>query len=275
MGTRLPPGAVAFAAYILVNLIADNFETGGRDAVGGTAVARLVGMDTATRAELSPPISSLTERGLTFAVDALTKTDSDLARVVAAFGCPPLWARPSGFPTLIHIILEQQVSLASAQAAFDRLSAAGPVRPESFLRFSDNELRMIGFSRQKAAYVRSLAAALLSGEMDLEGLEHQDDGLARSSLTNLKGIGPWSADIYLMMALRRPDVWPRGDLALNQALQEVKGLAKRPTQEEASAIAERWRPWRAAAARVLWHWYLSTPRRRASATQQTSRLVNR
>jgi len=207
----------------------------------------------------------LTDRRLAHAIQALVAVDSDLAHVVRRFGRPPLWGRAAGFATLLHIILEQQVSLASARAAFDRLAAAGPVTPHRFLAYSDTELRTIGFSRQKAAYGRGLARALAAGDLDLSALERLDDEAARAALIGLKGIGPWTADIYLLMALRRPDVWPTGDLALVQAMQEVKGLAQRPTPTEALSIAEAWRPWRAAAARVLWHWYLSTPRRRPAS----------
>ena len=127
------------------------------------------------------------------------------------------------------------------------------------------DLRAIGFSRQKATYVRGLAQALASGELDLDAMEYLDDEAAHSALIRVRGIGPWTADIYLLTALRRPDVWPTGDLALVQALQEVKALPHLASSAEAAAIAESWRPWRAAAARVLWHWYLSTPRRRLAA----------
>jgi DNA-3-methyladenine glycosylase II len=154
------------------------------------------------------------------------------------------------------------VSLASARAAFDRLTAAAPLTPENFLRLSDAQLLSIGFSRQKASYCRGLSVALDSGQLDLEALDALDDEQARAALTRLKGIGPWTADIYLLMALCRPNIWPAGDLALVQALQEVKGLGRRPNTVEALAIAETWHPWRAAAARILWHWYLSTPRQR-------------
>ena len=210
---------------------------------------------------ISAPLS-LTDESLRTAVETLAAFDSDLARVVAAFGCPPLWGRRPGFPTLLHIILEQQVSLASAPAAFDRLAAAGPVTPENLLRLNDTELRVIGFSRQKAGYARGLALALASGELDLEALAEIEDRTAHRMLVGLKGIGPWTADIYLLMALGRPDIWPVGDIALLQAMQELKRLPQRPSNEMALTIAEGWRPWRAAAARILWHWYLSTPRRR-------------
>jgi DNA-3-methyladenine glycosylase II len=220
--------------------------------------------------EGSPTVKSrnhkpLTERTLARAVRELAAADADLARVVARFGRPPLWGREAGFATLLHIILEQQVSLASARAAFDRLRTAGPVTPERFLQYSDAELRGVGFSRQKAEYGRGLAQALAAGALDLGALALMDDAAARARLIALKGIGPWTADIYLLMALRRPDIWPSGDLALVLAMQEVKGLPARPTPVEALAIAEQWRPWRAVGARVLWHWYLSTPRRRVTA----------
>jgi DNA-3-methyladenine glycosylase II len=170
----------------------------------------------------------------------------------------------------VYIVLEQQVSLASARAAFNRLAATGPITPDSFLRLSDAELLAIGFSRQKSSYCRGLAAALDSDQLDLASLDELDDHDARAALVQLKGIGPWTADIYLLMALCRPNIWPTGDLALVQALQEVKGLDHRPTGEEALAIAEGWQPWRAAAARILWHWYLSTPRSRGANRNGTA-----
>jgi DNA-3-methyladenine glycosylase II len=184
--------------------------------------------------------------------------DPDLARVISSLGPPPMWAREPGFPTLIHIILEQQVSLASARAAFDRLLAAAvPLTPQRLLEFDDATLKAIGFSRQKMGYSRLLAQAVLQGQLDLEALHSMPDADVRSALVQLKGIGPWSADIYLLMALRRRDVWPNGDLALITALQRVKRLPARPTQMLFDEYGEAWRPWRAVAARVLWHYYLS------------------
>ncbi|RIK35106.1 MAG: DNA-3-methyladenine glycosylase 2 family protein [Chloroflexi bacterium] len=200
----------------------------------------------------------LDEASLQDAVAALVAADHHLAGIVTRYGPPPLWAREPGFPTLIHIILEQQVSLASARAAFDRLLAAvSPLTPARFLTLDDATLRAIGFSRQKAGYARHLAQTLLAGQLDLDQLAQQDDAAVRSALLALKGIGPWSADIYLLMALRRPDVWPVGDLALQVAMQRVKQLPSRPTADEMEELAEPWRPWRAAAARLLWHHYLS------------------
>lgn len=220
---------------------------------------------------MTNPTERLTKRSLDRAVDELASADPDLARVVSAHGYPPLWDRPAGFPTLVHIVLEQQVSLASARAAFDRLSAAAPVTPENFLRFTDTELLAIGFSRQKASYCRGLSAAVAAQQLDLSAIEELDDDAARAALVQLKGIGPWTADIYLLMAQCRPNIWPVGDIALNQAIKEVKGMDRRPSSAEALGIAERWHPWRAAAARLLWHLYLSTPReRRTSRSAQLS-----
>lgn len=201
---------------------------------------------------------TLTDETLLHGVSQLAERDPDLARILATWGPPPLWAREPGFPTLIHIILEQQVSLASAKAAFNRLLAmATPLTPEAFLSLDDSTLKMIGFSRQKMLYGRHLAQAILSGELDLVALAAADDETARMTLLKRKGIGLWTADIYLLMALRRPDIWPVGDLGLVVAMQEVKQLAARPRAEEMDALARPWRPWRAVAARLLWHHYLS------------------
>ena len=203
----------------------------------------------------------LTEESLPRCVATLSKTDADLARVVRECGMPLMWGREEGFPTLVITILEQQVSLASAAAAFARLlAAASPLTPEKFLAFDDARLREFGFSRQKALYCRLLARAVLDGELDFDALRSLDDDAARAALTRLKGVGPWTAEIYLLRALGRPDAWPSGDLALQIAAREVKRLDARPTPAELDALAERWRPFRAVAARMLWQHYLETRR---------------
>ena len=195
-------------------------------------------------------------------IDRLADRDPALAAILTAHGRPPDFSRPPGFPTLIHIILEQQVSLASARAAFDRLLAAPDRRltPAALLRFDDATLKQFGFSRQKTRYCRLLARAVLRGDLDLAGLAHLSDETARHHLTALTGIGPWTADIYLLLALDRPDIWPAGDLALQKAAQAVLGLADRPGTEGMAVLGERWRPYRSAAARLLWHYYLSERR---------------
>lgn len=202
----------------------------------------------------------LTDETLARGLRTLMRRDQDLARVVDQYGPPPMWARQPGFPTLIHIILEQQVSLASARAAFNRLKAAIRVTPRNLLTLDDATLKAIGFSRQKTAYARHLAQAILERRFSPAALEKMNDETARAKLIELKGIGVWSADIYLLMALRRPDVWPHGDLALAVAAHHVKHLPARPTYDQLTAMSEAWRPWRAVAARVLWHYYLSRDR---------------
>lgn len=188
----------------------------------------------------------------------LAARDGDLAHILAEFGTPPEWFRAQGFPTLIHIILEQQVSLASADAAFKRLLAlaAAPLTPEHFLQLEDAELKRAGFSRQKAAYGRHLARSISEGQLQLEAFGEMEDAAVKAELLRVKGIGAWTADIYLLMTLRRPDAWPAGDLALKIAVQEVKRLPARPTPAALEAIAESWRPYRAVAARLLWQYYL-------------------
>lgn len=199
----------------------------------------------------------LTRASLARGVRALAEVDADLGGVARAYGLPPLWEREEGFATLVLTILEQQVSLASALAAFERLRAAAPtVTPESFLDFDDARLRAFGFSRQKALYCRLLARAVIDGELDLSKLSSSSDDEARAELVKLKGIGAWTAEIYLLRALLRPDAWPAGDLALQLAARQVKRLPVRPTSAELDALAERWRPWRAVAARLLWLHYL-------------------
>jgi len=199
----------------------------------------------------------LDDKTLLVAVKALTESDPHLRMVVDRYGPPPLWGREPGFPSLLKIILEQQVSLASAQATYDKLLAkVNPLTPEGLLRLSDEELKATGFSRQKTRYVRIMAEAIIDGSIDLDGLSRLDDEEVMKTLTALTGIGPWTAGIYLLMIMGRPDVWPKGDLALLSAMRDVKELETIPSNEEAAVIAENWRPWRAVGARILWHHYL-------------------
>jgi DNA-3-methyladenine glycosylase II len=199
----------------------------------------------------------LTQEGLLAAVEELATRDADLAGIVARHGPPPLWDREAGFPTLLHIVLEQQVSLASARAAFDRLrAAADPLTPAGFLDLTDAELLAIGFSRQKARYGRALAEAIDSGALDLDALPRLDDDSVHQALQAIPGIGPWTSTIYLLMVLGRPDVWPVGDIALAASVGEVKGLGHRPDAAEMGVLGEAWRPWRSVAARLFWHDYL-------------------
>ena len=198
------------------------------------------------------------EATLTEAVHYLCQKDERLASVVDQYGKPPLWSRDEGFATLIHIILEQQVSLSSAKAAFDKLlQKLGDIRPDLFLQLSDEELKSVGFSRQKSRYGRELAQAILDGSLDLDSLQTLPDKEVSKQITGIKGIGPWTANIYLLMALRRPDIWPDGDLALELAIQYLYIRKKRPTVKSARKMSTRWKPWRSVAARILYHYYLS------------------
>jgi len=204
-----------------------------------------------------PALAPLTHDTLPQAVAELTARDARLARIVDELGTPPLWAREPGFATLLYIILEQQVSLASARAAFGRLqAAAAPLTAERFLGLDDATLRAVGFSRQKTRYGRELASAILSGSLDLDSLEAMEDDAAKRELMKIVGIGRWTADIYLLQALCRPDVWPTGDLALAAAAMRVLGLPTTPTPAELDSLGDGWRPWRAVAARILWLDYI-------------------
>lgn len=191
-------------------------------------------------------------------VRELAARDADLAAIVERYGPPPLWDRRPGFPTLLHIVLEQQVSLASARAAFDRLLAAtDPLTPAAFLALSDDELLRIGFSRQKARYGRAIAVALEDGSLDLDGLGDRPDADVVAVLESMPGIGPWTSSIYLLMVLGRPDVWPVADIALAESVRVVKRLELRPGPDEMTGIGDSWRPLRSVAARLLWHDYLA------------------
>jgi DNA-3-methyladenine glycosylase II len=202
--------------------------------------------------------ASLDHESLLRAVQLLSRRDPDLGRVVRRFGPPPMWAREGGFSTLLHIILEQQVSLASARAAHNKLlEAASPLTPQCFLELNDATLKAVGFSRQKTGYGRHLAESIIEGRLDLDALHSMSDADVRSELVRIKGIGQWTADVYLLMVLRRPDIWPIGDLALATAAQSVKRLKSRPTPQMLDEIGKAWRPWRAVAARILWHHYLN------------------
>lgn len=204
------------------------------------------------------PQSALTQESFQRALQLLTRRDPALRRIVQRCGPPPLWTRPPGFATLIFLILEQQVSLASARAAMQRLlAAAAPLTPARLLELDDATLKQIGFSRQKTAYGRCLAQAILDKRLNLRALPQMNDDQVRAALTQVKGIGRWTADNYLLLALRRPDIFPRGDLALVVAVQKIKRWRARPTQDQLDAIGLQWRPWRAVAARILWHYYLS------------------
>jgi DNA-3-methyladenine glycosylase II len=184
--------------------------------------------------------------------------DADLARIHRRLGDPPIWGRRPGFPALIKIILEQQVSLRSAAAMYRRIDGhVGGISPQAFDRLGVAGLRELGVTRQKAAYCHGLARRVLDGSLNLTAVARASDEEGRRMLLDVPGLGPWSVDIYFLMALRRPDVWPRGDLALATALRDAKGLPALPSYEQQLALASGWSPWRSVAARILWAAYLS------------------
>ena len=199
----------------------------------------------------------MTDFDFELGMQTLIKSDRDLAMVIQKFGQPPRWLRPPGFATLIHIILEQQVSLASAKAVFARLNSQIDLTPQNLLKLDDLELKQIGFSRQKTRYVRGLADAVATEELDLEKLATADDLTIRNRLKTIKGIGDWTVDMYLMMALQRPDIFPSKDLAVAVAIKAIKNLDTRPKPAALEQIAEQWRPYRAIATQILWHYYLN------------------
>lgn len=209
------------------------------------------------------PARALTHASLAAAVRALSRRDRDLEALFRQNGLPPMWARRPGFATLMHIVLEQQVSIVAARSLYRRVrDRIGGMTPEIIVRTGAAKLHRLGLTRQKASYCHGLAQAVLDGSLRLTDIARAPDADGRAGLLALRGIGPWSADIYYLMALRRPDVWPVGDLALAVALHEVMGLPARPDALRQHEISARWAPWRSVAARLLWHYYLNTRRSR-------------
>jgi DNA-3-methyladenine glycosylase II len=205
--------------------------------------------------------SPLTDDTLDAACRALARRDAALGAIYRAHGAPPLWRRRPGFRTLVRIVLEQQVSLASGKATLRRIEAAfGRVSARSVADAGEGGLRSVGVTRQKARYCVLLAVAGLSGDLNLRRVSRSGDEEAMTLLTAFTGVGRWTAEVYLLMALGRPDVWPAGDLALVKAVEAAKALHRRPDEATMRAIAESWRPYRAVAARLLWQDYLARNR---------------
>jgi DNA-3-methyladenine glycosylase II len=216
--------------------------------------------ETSARTPASP-LRPLDEPTLAAAAAELAVVDPDLAGILARHGPPPLWAREPGFATLVAIILEQQVSLTSGAAALGRLdAAAGGLTPAAVVALGEERAREAGLTRQKARYVVGLGERVVDGRLDPVDLSIAADDDVRARLLEIPGIGRWTADIYLLMALGRQDVWPDGDLALAAAMRRSKGLDTLPDAAAQRRIAEAWRPWRAVAARLLWHAYLAGER---------------
>ena len=208
-------------------------------------------------ASMWPMVTHLDQGTFLEAVDLLAGEEPAFANVVDEHGPPPFWLRPAGFPTLVWLIMEQQVSLESGAAMYRRLHGLlGAITPEAVAATLPDELRGIGVTRQKTEYLLVLASSIMSGELDLNLLGEESFDEARQALLSVRGIGPWTADAYLLSALRFPDVFPVGDRALQVGTAEVLGLSAVPGPEELELLALPWRPIRAAAARIIWHSYL-------------------
>jgi DNA-3-methyladenine glycosylase II len=196
---------------------------------------------------------------------ALTLACPHLAKVYAVTGEPPLRVRRPGFAGLAHVIVYQQLSITSADAIWGRLAALlQPFDPATLLAAADEALRRVGLSRSKIATLRVLAEAIANGALNLDALARAPEETIHAELTALKGIGPWTADIYIMFSLGRADAWSPGDLALQYAVKDALLLAERPSLAQMNDVAEAWRPWRGVAARLLWSYY-AVQRRPAAA----------
>lgn len=204
------------------------------------------------------PSERLSPASLEDAARKLAGRDKDLASILERFGPPPLWARRPGFPTLVKIILEQQVSLASAASIFSRLQKnVIPFHPARMIELGEVHLKSQGLTRQKISYCLHLAQSLHDKHLNLSRLGRMSDDEVKAALMEVKGIGSWSADVYLLMALGRADIWPAADLALAVAVSNLKRLQGRPNPNQLIEIAEPWRPFRSVAARMLWQYYLA------------------
>jgi len=193
--------------------------------------------------------------------DKLASVDPDLQKIIDTHGYPPFWSRPNSFESLVHIILEQQVSLASALSALNKLrERVQEITPARILLLTDEEMRACYVSRQKNSYIKYLAEALLSRQLNLDEFHQLSDDEIRAKLVALKGIGNWTADVYLMFALQRADIFPVGDLAVVNAIKRVKQLPFETTRQEMVEIAGKWQPYRTLASMLLWHYYLSAPK---------------
>lgn len=207
---------------------------------------------------LLPVVERFDETTFKEACILLMAEDSSLRHLVERWGLPDFWNRRPGFETLALLVLEQQVSLESGAAMYRRLAGLiGHVTPENVTAAGEHRLRSIGVTRQKTTYLLDLAQRIIDGILDLDRLETQSITEARSVLLAVRGIGPWTADAYLLSASRRPDMWPVGDRALQVGVGETLGTSSTPTADELESIGEPWRPIRAAAARMIWHGYLS------------------
>ena len=189
-------------------------------------------------------------------IEALEKRDPKFRLIRENFGMPPFWQRPQGFETLCKIILEQQVSLESGKAAFEKLNSFIPeFAPKHLIKLSDSQMKKATISRQKTSYLRELSNLILDGSLELEALPELDDDECLQCLIQVKGIGYWTAKVYMMFALKRPDIFPEGDIALINAAKELWDLTNK---EEVINRSIEWSPFRTTASYFLWHFYLKS-----------------
>ena len=213
-----------------------------------------------------------TESDLDAALAALSDADPRFATILAACGRPPLRRREGGLPGLAAIVVSQQLSTASAGAIWGRLAAAfDPLDHETLRRARSDKLRRVGLSAPKIRALKEISKAIARGALDLDAIANAEADAAHVALTAVHGIGPWTADIYLLSCLGHGDAWPAGDLALQEAARLAFKLKARPSTKEMGPLAEKWRPWRAVAARVLWTYYRSVKGRDGAPIQQTAR----
>lgn len=204
-----------------------------------------------------------TDKNFKSICNKLAKKDADLQSIIHQYGYPPLWKRTASFETLVHIILEQQVSLASALAALNKLKQKiVQITPQNLFSLSDEELKACYFSKQKIIYTKHLASEIISGQLNLDELNAMDNDSIRTSLLKIKGIGNWTVDVYLMMVLQRSNLFPLGDIALLKSVREIKGLSKEISTAAIKQMAEKWKPYQTIAAFILWHAYLGKRKQR-------------
>jgi DNA-3-methyladenine glycosylase II len=209
-----------------------------------------------------------TEADIAAGLEVLIAADPRLAKVAAVAGALPLRRRPGGFAGLAGIVVSQQLSIASASAIWSRLAAAyDPLTPQSLIKARADRLGRLGLSRGKIRALKEIARALVAGVLDCEALPDMPADAAHKALCAIHGIGPWTADIYLLFCLGHPDAWPAGDLALQEGARLAFGLPERPNPKEITVLAEPWRPWRGVAARLLWAYYRAIKQRDAIPVQ--------
>jgi DNA-3-methyladenine glycosylase II len=212
-----------------------------------------------------------TEADIVEGLDALLTADSRLKAVAAIAGAVPLRRRPGGFSGLASIVVSQQLSTASAGAIWGRLVAAyDPFTPQALIRARAGRLARLGLSAPKIRALKEIAKAIARGTLNCDALANEPAEAAHRALCTVHGIGPWTADIYLLFCLGHADIWPAGDLALQEATRLALALPSRPDTKETSLLAEPWRPWRGVAARLLWAYYRSVKRREGAPVQSTA-----